>query len=550
MNDSNTMITRLFSIRTRFGKQFASEKIQLLNTINITTLKSKKAIQSVSAVLLFLITHPDNKTIYKLANNLLKQLQDHIYTNEKIKTSLYNTGITKTSVCAAFSFEMVKWIRKTRPMEIKFSSFEAGDAQIQSILSVVLPKVESEILQDENAEWKGWFRHLKKADEDLLDQLIDLFDSSDIRPEVKDELWNAIGINVEINFTSQCCLPQTLVEPYYHRSLIRKVIPQQAVQKPIRVKLSESEAEQLIDCSRMILLRNLREIDPTSFTAAEHASYYQLGRGISVALMGMMPERRHPVDSYLSYTIFKNGLPVGYGGCWILFNSGRIGFNIFPDYRGGESKYIFDQVLQLHRKLYGLKRFTADPYQVGKENSEGIQSGAFWIYYRAGFRPLQKQQQLLATAEDLKINADKNYRSPAPVLKTLANSRLQLVLQKSAVRFDATDLSLAYASILAKKFKGNRGLAERDSAKKLAIILQIKNYQEEKIKFILKNWALLLLSNEKELRINMPLKKALKKLFELKANGSEEEYITVMQRSVELRQFIEGILKEFITPGK
>ncbi len=556
MNDANAQIARLFSIRNQFGKQSAPEKIQLLNALNIKKVKNKNAIQSGYAMLLFLMAHPDNKTIYDLANQLLQQLQQHIQANEKIKTALYNTGITGTSLCAAFSFEMVKWLRQTRPTEIKLSSFEAGDAQIQSILSVVMPKTESEILQDANAEWKGWFKHLKQADEDMLNQFIDVFDSSDIRPEVKDELWNTIGINVEINFISLCSLPQSLTELYYHRSLIKKKNEQQSIQKPLRVKLSENEAEQIIDCSRMILLRNLREIDPTSFTAPAYVSYYQLSRGISVAVMGMVPERRHPVDSYTSYTIFKNGLPVGYGGCWILFNSGRIGFNIFAGYRGGESKYIFDQVLQLHSKVYGLKRFTVDPYQIGKENSEGIYSGAFWIYYHAGFRPLQKQQQELAAAEELKIKANKKYRSPQSTLKTLANSRLELILQKGAVSFDATDISLAYAGILAKKYLGNRVLAhsglrpEKDSVKKLASILNTKNYQDENINFILKNWVVLLLSNEKELQSNMPLKRILKKLFVLKVSGSEEEYITAMQQSVVLRQFTEKMLKQFINTGK
>ncbi|MBK7559196.1 MAG: hypothetical protein IPI54_13510 [Chitinophagaceae bacterium] len=63
--------------------------------------------------------------------------------------------------------------------------------------------------------------------------------------------------------------------------------------------------------------------------------------------------------------------------------------------------------------------------------------------------------------------------------------------------------------------------------------------------YILTNWAVLLLSNESELRSNAPLKKILKKLFLLKATGSEEEYIKVMQGAVEVRRFIEALLKKW-----
>ncbi len=545
MNKYNEIITKIYSICNQYGKQGALEKMQLINSINTERAINKKEFQSCYTLLLFLIAYPDNKAIYKLANTLLMALQEQLPVNEKLQHSLYNTGITNTFLCAAFSFEVVKWLRKTRPREIKLNSFEANDTQIQSILSAVMSKAESEILQDGNAEWKGWLKQLKRKEEDLLDQLIAVFDSSDIRPEVKEELWNTIGINVEISCTSHCCLPDSLVKTYYHRSLIRREIKkQQGVIKPVQVRLTQNEAEQIIDCSRMILLRNLREINPISFTSAKYVSYYQLQRGFSVALMGMVPLHRHPIDSYMGYMVFKNGLPLAYAGSWILFDSSRIGLNVFSDYRGGETKYIFDQVLQLHKKVYHVNRFSVDPYQIGKENDDGIRSGAFWIYYHAGFRPLQKVQQELAIAEQVKIKAGKNYRSPGSVLKILANSRLELVLQKRAVHFDATDLSRVYAAIITKKYKGNRCLAENNAAKKLAGILQIKNYQDDQMNFILKNWAVMLLRNEKELRRNRLLKKTLKKLFLLKAAGSEEAYITVMQRSVILRRFIEMRLKE------
>jgi hypothetical protein len=406
-------------------------------------------------------------------------------------------------------------------------------------------KVESEILQDANATWRSWLKQSMKKGEDILDRLIAVFDETDIHPGTRDELWNAIGINVEINFSSHDCLPGSLIAPYYHRSLIKKkFIHQQPGVKPTRVHLHEKEAEQIIDRSRMILVRHLREIDPITFTAARFVSYYRLPRGLSVALMGMVPERRNPIDSYMGYVVFKNGLPVAYAGSWILFDSGRIGLNVFPAYRGGESQYIFEQVMKLHSEVYHLNRFSVDPYQIGKENSDGIQSGAFWVYYHAGFRPLREEQKKLAEAEALKIKTTKTYRSPASTLAKLADSRLEIILKKNAARFDATDLSIAYAGILKDQYNNNRKLAEESCFTKLAEWLPLKNYYEEKLQFILKNWCVLLFSNEQELRNKSGLKKILKKLFELKAKGYEEDYIAELQRAVKLRKWLERILKE------
>lgn len=543
MAKTNAAVSKLFSIRNQYGKEAALQKIQLLRNISMADIKSKKAAQTLYVSLLFLQAYPDNKTVYKQAGALLPCLKKHISENKPLQNKLYNSGITGTTLCAAFGFEMLKWLRKKHAAETRFDSFEKDDAAIMSLISVVMSKAESEIFQDGNATWRSWLKQLKKTGEDMLDQLIAVFESSDIRAGVKDELWNAIGVNTEIDMASHCCLPQSLTKIFYHRSLIRKKTTKERALKAVRVKLTKTAAEQIIDCSRMILIGHLREIDPISFTAPDLVLYYQLPRGLSIALMEMIPERRHPIDSYMGYMVFKNGLPVAYAGSWILFDSGRIGLNVFPGYRGGETGFIFEQVLRLHARVYNLNRFSADPYQIGKDNSDGIQSGAFWVYYRAGFRPIEKKQMELAATEAAKIKAVKKYRSPAGILKILAESRLELIINKHAVHFDATDMSRVFAGIISKKYKGDRLLTAKDGAKKLAGILQIINYRDDTMYFILKNWAVFLLCKQNELVQNNRLKKDLKTLFTLKATGSELEYIAALQQVSDLRTLLEELIK-------
>ncbi|MEP7238051.1 MAG: hypothetical protein ABI685_09305 [Ferruginibacter sp.] len=551
MITTNTAILKLFSIRNQYGKEITLKKLLLLNKINIKNIKGKKTAQALYSALLFLQAYPDNKSVYKQAAELLQSLKEQVNNNEDLKYKLYNSGVTGTIICAAFSFEMTKWLRKTKRSSVKFNSFESDDEQIQAFISVVMDKAESEIFQDCNAEWKDWLKKLRQPGEDILDQLIAIFDSSNIRPEVKDELWNAIGINVEINIESHCCLPASLTKVFYHRSLMRKEIKAEPIPKTAAVKLTDTEAAQIIDCSKMILIRHLREIDPISFTSAKLVSFYHLQRGTSIALLALVPQRRHPIDSYMAYVVFKNGLPVSYGASWVLFNSSRIALNVFPDYRGGEAKHIFNQVLQLHAQVYNLKRFSVDPYQIGKDNSDGIDSGSFWIYYHAGFRPIKENEKQLAEIEAAKIKTDKKYRTSRAILNALAESRLELILQKNATWVDATDMSRTYAGIIAKKYNGNRQLAhsglrlEKDAAKKLATILQIKNYQEENMLFVLQNWAVFLLCKEKELKQNKHLKQTIKTLFNLKATGNEEAYITALQKAGDLRKLIEGLVKYY-----
>ncbi|HET9744922.1 MAG TPA: hypothetical protein VFP97_04355, partial [Chitinophagaceae bacterium] len=543
MSKAGKLVSQLFSIRNRYGKKFSSQKLHLLKAISNEKLASKKDVQALHSLLLFLIAYPDNQAVYTQSSIVLQQLHLFIQSHKKLRDRLYNSGITNTQLCAAYSFEMVKWMRTNYKKNIRIRSFEAGEAQIQAILSVVMPKVESEIMQDGNAEWRSWLKQSMKKDEDLLDRLIAVFDETDIRPEVKNELWSAIGINIEIDFATPDSLPDSLFMPYYHRSLVKKKKspPIKGIHPP-KVLLDKVGSEKIIECSRMILVRHLREIDPITFTSADLISYYRLPRGLSIALMGMVPARRHPIDSYMGYAVFKNGLPVAYAGSWVLFDSARIGLNIFPAYRGGESQYIFEQVLKIHQGVYRLKRFSTDPYQIGKDNSDGIHSGAFWIYYRAGFRPICDEQKDIAEAEAKKIRSAKGYLTPATVLKELAESRLELNVDKKAVQFDVTDLSRAYAAILKNRYTNKRKPAEELATKKLAAILQIKNWPDVNLQYVLKNWSILVLTAENELRNNTELKKILKKLFELKASGSEEEYIYGLQRSVALKKMMEKVL--------
>jgi hypothetical protein len=407
----------------------------------------------------------------------------------------------------------------------------------------MMSKLESEILQDSYFNWKQWIERTLHPHETLLDGLLAIFENNNSRPEVRDELWSAIGVNTEIDFTTHSVLNKSLTSQYFHKNLIRKDQNHPAEIKPVKVKLSESDAAEIINCSRMILVSHLREIDPISFADTKLVSYYQLPRGLSIALLEMTPERRHPIDSYIGYTVFKNGLPVAYAGSWLLFDSGRIGLNVFPAYRGGESQTIFQQVLYLHAQVYKLKRFTVDPYQIGNKNSDGINSGAFWVYYRTGFRPVLPNLVELAEAEAEKIKTIPGYRCPLPILKKLAEGKLELVLQKKAVRFDANDLSLTYADILKKKYNSNRKALEMGKEKKLTAMLRIKNSEEPTMKIILQNWALLLLHHEAALQQNRALKKMLKQLFVLKATGSEADYHKLLQKSGPLRQFIENILR-------
>ncbi|MBS4063910.1 MAG: hypothetical protein KGZ74_05090, partial [Chitinophagaceae bacterium] len=200
----------------------------------------------------------------------------------------------------------------------------------------------------------------------------------------------------------------------------------------------------------------------------------------------------------------------------------------------------------VHAQVYKLRRFTVDPYQIGGKNSDGIKSGAFWVYYHAGFRPMLQEQLQLANNEAEKIKTIKGYRSPASVLKQLAKTKMELLLQKKSVRFDANDLSLAYAALLKKKYKNNRNRFEKDKAQELAHVLQLTIHKDPMLQFTVQNWALLLLQHQAALKKNPTLKKAVKELFLLKAKGSETAYHFLLQKNKMIREWMEELVNGIV----
>jgi hypothetical protein len=47
-----------------------------------------------------------------MALQSLQQLNSYIHSHENIRAGLFNSSITNTGLCAAFIFEIVKWLRK------------------------------------------------------------------------------------------------------------------------------------------------------------------------------------------------------------------------------------------------------------------------------------------------------------------------------------------------------------------------------------------------------------------------------------------------------
>jgi hypothetical protein len=216
--------------------------------------------------------------------------------------------------------------------------------------------------------------------------------------------------------------------------------------------------------------------DPRSVVRADLGSH-EAGRGVTIYVWNLPPDRRLPLRAYVAGLTLKNGVPINYIEAIGLCEWMEVGFNTFYTFRGGEAGWIYAQVLRCLCHLMGTTCISVYPYQLGHENEEAIASGAFWFYRKLGFRPGRSDLQKLAEREEQKIAADAKYRTPARTLKRLAAGHAFYELPGSEAgawdRFSTRNIGLRVNQRMARDFSGDAVRMREQSRRAMEKVLGV-----------------------------------------------------------------------------
>ena len=115
------------------------------------------------------------------------------------------------------------------------------------------------------------------------------------------------------------------------------------------------------------------------------------------------------------------------------------------------------------------------PYQIGFENEEAIESGAFWFYRKLGFRPGRPDLAALCEAEEKKIARDKKHRTSARNLRRLAEGFIFYetpeAVHKQWDDFRTRYLGMNVNQYVGERFAGNVSRYRIESSEFLAKVL-------------------------------------------------------------------------------
>jgi hypothetical protein len=310
---------------------------------------------------------------------------------------------------------------------------------------------------------------------------------------------------------------------------------------PIPTKrLSRAAGAAILDLARETSTVRYRELYGFTHGDAGRVTSASLGRGVEVFVVGVPPERRLPLRAYHAGMIFKNGVPVCYVEGLSLFERMEIGFNLYYTFREGESAWIYARVLKLFRELLGVTAFSVDPYQVGHENEEGIESGAFWFYRKLGFRPVVPRVAEILRAEERRLAARPEYRTSARRLRSLAVGHMILETAGGGAgswdRFLVRNVGLAVQRRMAEEFGGDADRYRRASAERVERALGVRtaNWQEKERRAF-GDLALVLALIPDLARWDEDEKRALATVARAKAAADESRYLRLLQRHPRLR---------------
>jgi hypothetical protein len=549
------VLAELEESKRRFGEGDAKilRALSLLSKLRLTDADSLIRLHE---TLLFLRAYPTSQRVRKQVEKILKTFDERMAQLREADADLSPiddpevSGIVGTSVTSNFSYALVRWLTAKYPAQISIDwDWFEDEERFGATVRRFLPLLEEDAMVEAHVPYREWLRAATGRKNELV-WLIGQFESLNISDRAKTELYESLKLHVTWKFAARVSRTRmTLPVPrvfFHDKPLIQRrevSLPIELSAPPIPVqRITPAAGEKILDLARETSAVRYRELHGFTYGDPRHVLRAELGRGTEVFVMGVPPAYRLPLRAYHAALIFKNGVPVAYFEGLSIFERMESGFNLYYTFREGETAWLYARILRLMRQLLGVTVFSIDPYQVGHENEEGIESGAFWFYRKLGFRPVRPDLMKLTLSEERKLAADPRRRSSARTLRKLAAGHMLFETPGTDGRagewdrFEVRSIGLAIQRRMGREFDSNPERIRTKSVDfvKAALKLRTGRWREEELA-ALENLTLVMAaapdiqhwpSDEKELAA---------RIIQAKASRDEALYLKLMQKHAPLR---------------
>lgn len=432
---TGALLDRLDEWKSRFTPDSAGRLESLLSAVAARRFRDPAELIRLHETLLFLRAWPVTPRVAQLADAILFSFADRV---AGIDTEAFAepavSGIAGTSLSAVFSYEVARRLaaRHPRTVEIAWDRYDEID-KLGPVLRRFLPFLNEDWPVEAHVPFRDWITAARRREPGDLAWLLDCVAALPLPPRARADVYESLDLpltwvigNARTS-RSHLRLPGRKLschqEPLLRRSDISLARELEAPPLPVR-RLARPEARKILDLILDTSAMRYRELYGFSHPEESAVFHANAGRGVEIYFFGVPPAWRLPLRAYHAGMFFKNGVPAGYVELLSLFERAEVGFNLYYTFREGESAWLFARLLRLFRQVLGVNCFSIDPYQIGLENPEAIDSGAFWFYRKLGFRPVEPNVLALVEREERRLRKTPGYRSSKRTLQKLAGTYL------------------------------------------------------------------------------------------------------------------------------
>jgi hypothetical protein len=485
----STALRRLLALKDEFGPAAAAAKLEALRTLGGAPLRTAAEVRHLHEVLCFWRAYPDDAGVLRAVESRLAGFSGR-RDLRRARGRLVGSGIAGTDIVYEFSFLTAVWLahRWRGRLSIDWRRVEDEDRLTKTLVALALP-AEVPGLDEAPRAGKVWLGHLRGPGTTDAAWLADRVAALRAPELVRDRVYEGLGIVCRLAAgpgTPNRTLARAGGAPVvYQSSPLRRQRPDlraEARIPPRRVQaVTRRQAEDLIDLARGAMVTRQRDLDAFMWADPRDVRVADCGEGLQFVLVGSRPSRRFLLESMYGLLTLKNGVPIGYALASGLMQYCEVAYNVFETFRGGEAAHVYGRLVATARWLFGAVELTIHPYQLGDGNDEGLDSGAWWFYYKLGFRPKARRAKAIVARELARIRRDPSHRTSRGTLERLVRDRLYLSLGPArrgaiveAPRLDR--IGLAVTAYLARRFGTDRARAERVCADEAAALLGVANW--------------------------------------------------------------------------
>ena len=552
------LLAELEELKRHFGiapRQFE----QKLRAVGECEIDDAESLIRLHEALLFLRAYPPSARVLNQVEKILKSFGQRVSQLRESGADLSPldeveaSGIAGTIVTSNFSHQIVRWLVAKYPskVSIDWDWFEEDD-RFGATMPRFLPLLEEDAMVEAHVPYQVWLSAAKGRRNDL-GWIIERFESLKVSSRAKAELYDSLKLHVIWKFgvrASRTGMKLPARKIFFHRTPLiqrREVsLDQELASPPIPTeKLSRAAGEKILDLARKTSAVRYRELHGFTYGDSRRVLKATLGRGTEAFVLGVPPENRLPLRAYHAALILKNGVPVAYFEGLSIFERLESGFNLYYTFREGETAWLFGRILRLMRQLLGVTVFSIDPYQVGHENEEGIESGAFWFYRKLGFRPVRPELMKSVLAEEQRIAASRAHRTPARTLRKLAAGHMLFEIPGARTgvwdRFQIRNVGLAVQERMAEDFGGDAHKIRADSLSFITRLLGLNTGRwSGPERRVFEGFALVLAMIPGVARWNAGEKQLATRIILAKVRGDEALYLRLMQGHARMRAALIG----------